>query len=59
MAGGTLFVAGTKGRVIEINPRNGEKLDQWDAGDDISIAPIVAEGALYILNDDGTLSAYR
>ena len=59
MAGETLFVAGTKGRVIEINPLNGQEVNQWDAGTNISIAPIVAEGALYILNDDGTLSAYR
>ena len=59
MAGGKLFVAGSKGRVVELNPRNGQVIEQWNAGDDISIAPIIAEGALYILSDDGTLSAYR
>jgi len=59
MAGGKLFVAGAKGRVVEIDAGNGQEVNTWDAGDDISIAPIVAEGTLYILTDDGMLNAYR
>ncbi|MCF8495622.1 MAG: PQQ-binding-like beta-propeller repeat protein [Alphaproteobacteria bacterium] len=59
LAGGRLFIAGTHGIVIEANPETGEIIRQWDAGETISIPPIVANGTLYILGDDGRLSAYR
>ncbi len=59
LAGGRLILAGTDGRVFEINPENGEISSQWDAGETISIAPVIAGGTLYILANNGTLSAYR
>lgn len=59
LAGGRLILAGTDGRVFEISPENGKTLKEWDAGDTVSIAPIVAGNTLYLLTRDGTLSAYR
>lgn len=59
LAGGRLIVAGTKGKVIEISPETGEIIRDWDSGDTIHISPIVAGGTLYILDEKGTLSAYR
>lgn len=59
LAGGRLILAGTAGRVLEINPETGEILRQWDSGGTVAIPPIVAGGTLYLLTEDGTLSAYR
>lgn len=59
LAGGRLIIAGTDGTVIELEPDAGEIIGQWDAGNTVSIAPIVAGGVLYLLSEDGTLSAYK
>ena len=59
LAGGRLILAGTDGRVIEVEPEKGKIVSQWDAGDTVAISPVVAGGALYVLTEDGTLSAYR
>lgn len=59
MAGGRIILAGSSGIVIEADPDNGEVIRKWDAGDTISIPPIVAGGVMYLLNEDGKLSAYK
>lgn len=59
MANDRLILGGSGGRVLVIDPLNGKELRRWDAGADISIAPIVAGGTLYIITDDGKLTAYR
>lgn len=59
LAGGRLIVVGSEGRVFEIEPEGGEIIREWDAGNTISISPIVAGGTLYLLENNGTLSAYR
>ena len=59
LAGGRLILAGTDGRIIEVAPETGDILRQWDAGNTITIPPIIAGETLYLLERDGTLSAYR
>lgn len=59
MVNSKLLIAGTDGRVVELDPKNGSELNRWDAGDTVSISPIAASGTLYVLSDNGTLSAYR
>jgi outer membrane protein assembly factor BamB len=59
MAGGRLLAFSTDGRVAEINPADGTLVREWDSGETVSIAPILVGGTLYILGDDGDLSAYR
>ena len=59
LAGGRLIVAGTDGRIIEVDPENGKISKQWESGNTIAIPPIVADGTLYLLSENGTLSAYR
>lgn len=59
LAGGRLFTVGSNGFIVEAEPETGRIIRQWDTEDPISIAPIIAGGVLYILSDDGTLSAYR
>lgn len=59
LAGGRLIIAGTNGQIIELSPENGEIITQWDSGSTTAIPPIVAGETLYILGENGTLTAYR
>jgi outer membrane protein assembly factor BamB len=59
LAGGRLIAVGTDGIVMSINPEDGAVLGTWDAGGTVTIDPIVADSTLYLLEDNGTLSAYR
>lgn len=59
MAQGHLILVSTDGRLAVVAAATGavEQSYELDAGS--IIAPIVANGTLYILNDDGVLTAYR
>lgn len=59
MVGGRLLLAGTNGQMLEYNPQDGSKLGEWDIKKTIRIAPIIADGTLYLLTEDGSLLAYR
>jgi outer membrane protein assembly factor BamB len=59
MAGGRLLLTATNGRIIEYNPSTGAETAKWDTKHTIHIAPIIANGTLYLLSDDGSLLAYR
>ncbi len=58
-AGGRLLAFSTDGRAAEINPEQGTLVREWSTGEDIRIAPVVANGTLYLLSEDGDLLAYR
>jgi outer membrane protein assembly factor BamB len=57
MAGSRLWFTSNKGRVAGLNPKNGKILSQRDLGYRINIAPIVANGHMYILTDNAKLVA--
>lgn len=59
LAGGRLILAGTSGRVIEVNPENGQVIREWSLGRTVTIPPVVADETLYFLANDGTLMAYK
>ena len=59
LAGNRLIVAGSDGGVLEIDPENGTVIRSWGSGLAVSIAPVVAGDILYLLGDNGTLSAYK
>lgn len=59
LAGNRLIVAGSDGGVLEINPESGEIIRSWNSGMSINIAPVVAGDMLYLLGDNGTLTAYK
>lgn len=54
-----LLVGSSDGFVYAISPYTGKLLGDIEIGDPIYISPIVADGTVYILSDDGTLHAYR
>ncbi len=59
MAGGRLILISTEGIVTEANPETGEITSQWDIDQRVTVAPIIAGGIMYVLSENGTLSAYR
>lgn len=58
-AGGRLIVTGPEGMVLEVDPLDGHLLRRLNTGKAIATAPIVAQGTLLLLHNDGTLAAYR
>lgn len=59
MAGDKLLLISTDGRIMEFNPENGQNIRTWETGEKIVIPPVIADGTLYILAENGTLTAYR
>jgi outer membrane protein assembly factor BamB len=59
LAGGRLILTGSDGRLVEFNPMTGEALAQSDLDRAMVIPPIVANGTLYILSENGMLAALR
>jgi len=59
LGGNKLIIASNDGRILAVSPSNGAIMNAIDAGDAISVAPIIANGTLYVLTDAGDLKAYR
>ncbi len=59
LAGGRLFLCGPDGMVYIIDPQTGEKAAQFDSGARVAVSPVVANETLYLLGEDGTLSAWK
>lgn len=59
MGSGNLIVAGTGGNFIELDARNGKILRRWEAGKSPAVPPVIAANTLFVLSEDGTLTAYR
>lgn len=59
LAGGRLFTVNTNGEVGSINPSDGTFTMLFEVKEKVSLPPIVADNTLYILDDGGTITAYR
>ena len=59
LAGGRLVLAGSNGVIVNIDPASGAFQSQTGGGAGINLQPVVAGGTLYILDDNGRLTAYR
>ena len=59
LAGGRLIVSGTNGAIIFVNPDSGAVEGQTAVKSSISLAPVVANNTLYVLDDSGRLHAFR
>lgn len=57
LGGQYLYVAGSTEKLVAVNPVTGEVLGQQDLPSKISVAMSAAMGKLFIVTDDGTLSA--
>ncbi|HEY0414462.1 MAG TPA: PQQ-binding-like beta-propeller repeat protein [Allosphingosinicella sp.] len=59
LAGGRLIVANSEGQLINVSPTDGAVQTTIDTKMPISLSPIVANNSLYVLHDEGQLTAWR
>ncbi len=59
LAGDRLWTASSRGQVMALDVATGTAGMFRDIGEPVSLAPIVANRTLYILDDDGTIHAWR
>jgi outer membrane protein assembly factor BamB len=59
LAGNRLILTNSEGQIAQVSPADGTVLSAIDTRVPISLAPVVANNTLYILDDSGRLTAYR
>ena len=59
LAGGRLWVVSTRGDLVALSPDDGREVGRAELPGGAFLAPVVANGTLYTLTDNGTLIAYR
>lgn len=57
LAGGQLWLTSSKGALVSVDPRTGKVGNSRNLGDPVYIAPIVAQGRMYVLTDEARLVA--
>lgn len=59
LAGNRLILASSQGHMVNVSPYDGAIHSTVEIGAAVSLPPIVAGGTLYILDDNGRLTAWR
>lgn len=59
LAGNRLILVSSRGKMSTVSPATGEILSSTSIGSPAYLPPVVANGMLYILTDDGKLTAFR
>lgn len=59
LAGDRLVITGSHGEAWSVSPYTGKLLGRLDLSDDVFLPPVVADGTLYFLTEDGDLVAMR
>ena len=59
LAGGNLWVASSRGEVWKVSAGEGSASLFADVGQPVSLPPVVADGYLYLLDDSGTIHAWK
>ena len=59
LAGDRLLVADSTGRVSALSPYDGAILGSIKVGAPVFLPPVVVDQTVLVLDDDGTLTAYR
>ncbi len=59
LAGGRLIAVNSEGQLVEFSPADGSTLATTEFKAPLSQTPVVANNILYILADDGTITAWR
>lgn len=59
LAGNRLWIANSEGLVASANVADGTVSDFTRLGKGVSLAPVVANGTLYVLDDGGRITAFR
>ncbi|WP_270376075.1 outer membrane protein assembly factor BamB family protein [Marinicauda sp. Alg238-R41] len=59
MAGGRLVIGSSRGSLLLVDASTGEIMGDRDVGEAVFVPPVIADQTVYVLSDDGRLSAYR
>lgn len=59
LAGGRLWLTNTEEELVSLSPADGRVLSRTSLPSAAFLPPVVANGTLYVLTDNGTLVAYR
>ncbi|MDD9899858.1 MAG: PQQ-binding-like beta-propeller repeat protein [Alphaproteobacteria bacterium] len=59
LAGGRLIVASSGGRMMELDPQSGKVVRETKLPGSVTVPPVVADGSLLLLTEDGRLAVYR
>jgi outer membrane protein assembly factor BamB len=59
LAGNRLVLVSSRGQIAYVSPTDGTILSTTEEGSPMSLAPVVANNTLYILDDSGRLTAWR
>jgi outer membrane protein assembly factor BamB len=59
LAGGQLWVASSRGEVWKVSAGEGSASLFAEVGAPVTLAPVVADGVLYLLDDSGTIHAWK
>lgn len=59
LAGNRLWIASSRGEVATASVADGTVTRFTDVGSPVSLAPVVANGVLYVLDDGGRISAFK
>ena len=57
LASGTLYLASNKGQLVGVEAATGRVASQQDIGEPVYVAPIVAQGKMFVLTDKASLIA--
>jgi outer membrane protein assembly factor BamB len=59
LAGGHLWVASSRGELWKVSAGEGSAAMFADVGQPVSLPPVVADGFLYVMDDSGTIHAWK
>lgn len=59
LAGGKLWAASNKGNLVGVDAATGRVVQQLNVGQPVYVAPVVAQGRLYVLTDQARLIAFN
>ena len=60
LAGGRLVVLGSNSQALSLNPVNGETLNSQNLSDSPApFPPVIVDGTMLVVTDDGRLTAWR
>jgi outer membrane protein assembly factor BamB len=59
LAGGRLVLVNSEGDIVSVSPTDGSVTATMETKGHVTLAPVVANNMLYLLDDKGRLTAYR
>ena len=59
LANGRLWIASSRGAIRSVDVMTGQPADFTELNDGVSLPPVIAGGTLYVLDDGGTITAWR